>query len=84
VSHFSDNPASVRVDFFKPGGKWGYTEAVIMDEGYTDTSIHRAFAKALHKHLEGRMKGMIAVCLEPYHEYSFPLMLNVDDIPKHL
>lgn len=34
---------------------------------------------SVQRHLNGRMQGMTAVCLEPYCENSFPVMLvNID------
>jgi hypothetical protein len=42
--HYSDNEGSVRVDFFKESGKWGYTEALDMnawyDKGYPPNGSH--------------------------------------------
>ncbi len=77
MGHYTDDSSSVRVDFFKPSGKWYTTEAVKWtgnwkkDEGL----IYDAFTKSLKDHLGTRLSDMIAVCLEPYHELSFPLML---------
>lgn len=47
--------------------------------------IHDAFAEALVAHLRDsetghvRLDDMTAVCLEPYHMHSHPLMLTVKD-----
>ena len=73
---YIDDPSMVRVDFFKPGGKWYCTEAVAWTGGYGDVEIHAAFAESLRDHLKGRLHGMVAVCLEPYHAYAHPLMLK--------
>lgn len=73
---YIDDPSMVRVDFFKPGGKWYCTEAVRWTGGYGDVEIHEAFAESLREHLQGRLHGMVAVCLEPYHSYAHPLMLK--------
>lgn len=80
---YSDNPRMVRVDFFKTSGSYGYTEAVNMDD-YFAPVIQRAFMSALIKHLKQpdgsiRLAGMTAVCLEPYHQHAYPLMLKVPD-----
>jgi hypothetical protein len=88
----------VRVDFFKPSGKWYTTEAVKWTGGYSDVQLTIAFAKSLKAHLSERptqpglqhenhrnirLSGMVAVCLHPYHEHEVPLMMAVDDVEKH-
>ncbi len=87
MSHYSDKTESVRVDFFKESGKWGYTEAVIWTGSYRYEEkrqlMHDAFAESLIAHLRDeqgnvRHRGMTAVCLEPYHEHSHPIMMAVD------
>lgn len=89
MSHYSQDPAQVRVDFFKESGKWYCTEAVKWITYHGNTQVGHAFAEALDKHLEKanggrRLSGMIAVCLEPYHEHAFPQMMKVDDIDSAL
>lgn len=88
MTHYSDNANSVRVDFFKPTGKWYTTEAVTwIDDDYADVDIHTAFNRALNNLLwnpsgQGnrlRYSGMIAVCLEPYHEHAHPLSVRLPD-----
>lgn len=78
----------VRVDFFKPSGKWYTTEAVKwtgdcwVNDPHGETAkrgepIHDAFIHSLRDHFKdcpNRLEGMDAVCLEPYHKHSFPLM----------
>lgn len=84
----------VRVDFFKPGGKWYTTEAVKWLYYDKDVLIHAAFRKSLAEHLKNRdsgpagantfrLSGMTAVCLEPYHEHAHPLMLPNWDGKEH-
>lgn len=76
MTHYSDSPSMVRVDFFKPSGKWYTTEA--MEWLYLSTmDIHDVFAHSLEAHLGGRLRGMTAVCLEPSHEHAHPLMIQV-------
>ena len=84
---FSTNERMVRVDFFKPSGKWYATEAVEWTGEYGDHSlIHWEYAKALHDFLtipeqhRYRYQGMNAICLEPYHQNACPISLSVDDI----
>ena len=74
---YSQNPAMVRVDFFKDSGKWYTTEAVEwLDWG---GELCRTFQLSLKAHLGGRLRGMWAVCLEPYSDKGFPLMVRCDD-----
>jgi hypothetical protein len=75
---YSDDESMVRVDFFKPSGKWYCTEAVRWTGGWAgkEQLIHEAFAKSLNKHLGDRLKEMDAVCLEPYHEFSHPIQIK--------
>ncbi len=60
MSHYSEDPSMVRVDFFKESGKWYCTEAVkwtgktgwVHDPSKSDGSVMRAeFAKSLRDHL---------------------------------
>lgn len=89
MTHYSNKPGHVRVDFFKPGGKWKYTFEVNMGPFYNEPLIHDAIGKALDadSHL-GRptrhqvydhpwwhtWEGPILV-LEPYHKHAHPVML---------
>ena len=76
---YIDDDSMVRVDFFKPGGKWYCSEAVRWTGGYGDVEIHTAFKISLQDHFRAdpnRLNGMVAVCLEPYHEHAHPLMLK--------
>lgn len=82
---YAEQDCMVRVDFFKPRGKWYCTEAVKWHK--YQGPIHDSFADALRRHLikkDGhcRLSEMTAVCLEPYHEYAHPLMMPVSDILK--
>lgn len=83
---YSENDYMVRVDFFKPSGKWYCTESVHwLTFRAAEMGIDQAFKQALKKHLalsDGtyRLKEMTAVCLEPYHEHAHPLMMTVSEI----
>lgn len=86
---YSDDPAMMRVDFFKKSGKWYTTEAVRWRGAYQDSLIYREFAVSLWHHLHKsdgtlRMSAMVAVCLEPHHEHAHPLMLAVDEIHERM
>ena len=72
---YSDKESIVRVDFFKPSGKWYDTRAVDMDGFYNTDVIHEAVKLALHK-AGCADRGFIAVVLKPYHKNSFPVMLK--------
>ena len=85
MSNYSDDPTMVRVDFFRPSGKWYTTEAVKWVGGWSkNVCIWGAYKKALIAHFKDipRLDDMVAVCLEPYHEYGFPLMMKVSEIYK--
>jgi hypothetical protein len=88
--NYSDKETSVRVDFFRPGGKWYTTEAVDMDGFYDDVDGPK---KAILAHLEKtntnesgdpkeryRLGGMWAVCLVPCWKYEHPQMFKVPDV----
>ena len=74
MGNFSENESSIRVDFFKPGGKWVFTRAVQWTGGYKDCCIHTAFKESLVE-AELLLPHYTIVCLEPYHEHSHPLCL---------
>ena len=75
---YIEDPARVRVDFFKSSGKWYTTEAVKWTGEWAreKTLIHDAFCQSLRDHLKNRLKDMDAVCLHPYHELSYPLCIR--------
>lgn len=75
----------VRVDFFKPSGKWYATEAVKWLD--YDGDPYEVFRRSLLETLripeklnagtDLRYRGMIAVCIEPNAKHSFPLITVV-------
>jgi hypothetical protein len=82
---YSNKSDHVRVDFFKPSGRWYTTEEVVWTGGYDDCLIQDAFVKSLRNHFakdvitvggvtHQRLSGMTAVCLEPYHVNAHPIM----------
>lgn len=74
---FTTDESSVRVDAFKPSGKWVSTFSVQF-KTYDNCCIHDAFKEALRDALGVRLKGMTMVCIEPYHQYSHPISLVWD------
>ena len=98
MGNYSNYSNSVRVDFFKPSGKYYTTEAVNWMGRYKEEDlIEEQFAESVLKALERepmtfesgklwtgsyRLSDMVAVCLDPHHPNSFPLMMKVEDMPK--
>ena len=71
-------PEFVRVDFFKNGGKYYTTESIKFLHYNGD--IYDGFKESLIVHFKdcpNRLQGMWAICLEPYHSNSFPLMVKL-------
>jgi hypothetical protein len=64
----------VRVDFFKPSGKWYATEEMNW-QGFTG-EIYDLYKQNLWRTFSERYKDTTAVCLEPYHEHAHPLALT--------
>lgn len=79
--HFSENPGSVRVEFFKPSGKWYMTEALDMRDfwksGPGNLSPSDAVRSALLRTERGArlLEQFIVVVFEPYHEQAYPVCL---------
>jgi len=78
---YTENDGMVRVDFFKPSGKWYITLSVDLSEFYDEPSIHEAFAKALRKHFSDlghpdMLSDMDAVCPEPFHKHGHPVIIK--------
>lgn len=86
---FTTNESRVRVDFFKPSGKWYGTGSIDMDAFY-EGLIHECVLQACEREqadkngqwgytftpAEWLAGGGTIVCLEPYHEHSHPVMLR--------
>jgi hypothetical protein len=78
MSGYSENPAHVRVDFYKPeSGKWYMTEMLDMDGHYYDLGPYNAVRNALLKtrHADSFDRWIISV-VEPYHENGYPVLLT--------
>ena len=74
--NFSNNPAMVRVDFFRESGKWVATEQMEFRHYGGNMLIHDAFLRSLISQFNGRYAGLTAVCLDPYHESAHTIMLH--------
>lgn len=73
MTHYSDNPGSVRVDYFKASGKWYMTESVDMSGHFRDPSVHEAVRLSLQE--AGRwLPHFTIVVLDPHHQNSYPVM----------
>ncbi len=82
---YSERDSDVRVDFFKESGKWYTTEAVRWTGSWEDGQLIEELAVSLFAHLKQpdgslRLADMTAICLEPYHKNSYPLMLEVSRV----
>jgi hypothetical protein len=77
---FHINDSMVRVDLFKPSGKWSESFAIDMGEFYNELLIHDAVTKAWLKTREIQdplhWKEWTLVCLEPYHKHSHPVIIR--------
>jgi hypothetical protein len=78
----------VRLDLFNHRGKWAYSTSLDMEGGYYDdpSPTEAVLRAARERELEGISvtldawiaDGGIVVCLEPYHKYSYPIMISKD------
>lgn len=79
---FRTDPRIVRLDFFKPRGKWKYTEELDMRElwmfGPTCIDAVKA-AINRNERLKRMHREFVAVVLEPYHHQGYPVMLPHTD-----
>ena len=74
MTHYNDNPGVVRVDYFKPSGKWYMTEAHDMSDYWDEPDIYRAVESTLRR--DGRfLRHFDIVVLEPYHRNPYPVMI---------
>lgn len=85
MTNYSNEANSVRVDFWKPSGKWKYNEAVKWTGDYDyerGNLIHASFAKSLRDHFgdKHRLEGLRATCLDPYHQHAHPISIDVSEI----
>lgn len=73
----------VRVDYFKPSGKWYMTEAIDMSPWYDYSDIYVAVERALDNSRPERNSGwwsqFTVVVLKPYHKNAYPIMIVSED-----
>jgi hypothetical protein len=75
--NYSDEEAMVRVDIFKPSGKWYETFAMKRcDYNGGPTIMDVVEGSLLNAGMGNSYKGWTFVCLEPYHKHAYPLMLT--------
>lgn len=78
MTNYSDNPGMVRVDYFKPSGKWYMTEALDMYDFYNELSVYAAVEKALVR--DGRyLRHFDIIVMEPYHRNAYPVMIPASE-----
>lgn len=70
---------TVLVYFFKQSGKYYTEEQVPMPYRETGESV-AYFHECLKKHLNGRLKDMVAVVIETNHKLSYPIMVKVANL----
>lgn len=78
MTHYHNLPDYVRVDFFKPSGKWYTTESVKWLE-YMNNDIVETFKESLREHFKqtpNRLSEMSAICLHPYSRYPYPVCIH--------
>jgi hypothetical protein len=81
---YSENPGSVRVDYFKAGSsKWYMTEAVDMTPAWNTPDLFDAVRFSLNYHWVAHHGGhgdgwqrFTVVVLHPYHRNGYPVMLR--------
>jgi len=75
MSNYSENPQHCRVDIWKhSGNKWNMTIVLDWDE-YTG-NIHHVFRRLMKEQYPQIVSGR-ATCLEPYHEHSHPIPIDL-------
>lgn len=73
--HYSNNPCHVAAHFFKDSGKWYETRQIDMKNFYFSVPLVEAVKKAT----EGILVGMTVVVVNPYHNFSSPVMIKGTD-----
>lgn len=82
---YTVSESSVRVDIFKPSGKWHTTLSIDMNDVYDEDFVGIALKKCLEKtnwkpaENKDFSNGWFAVCLEPYNRNAFPFIVWLRD-----
>ena len=76
---FTTDEEMVRVDFFKPSGKWYATEEMKWTGSYDSGYLPDVYRMLLWKTFGKRFQGLFAVCLEPYHQHAHPLCVAMPE-----
>lgn len=77
MGNYSNIEGNVRVDVFKPSGKWHTTLQVDMGAFYNCALIHDGLEQAMREQGYGNfVDGYMCVCTEPHHRSSHPVMLK--------
>lgn len=76
---YSKNDSMVRVDYFKPSGKWYMTEALDMSGFYKyGTGPVDAVQAALEK-ADRFLKNFNIIVLKPFHELQYPVFIKATE-----
>jgi hypothetical protein len=78
---FSINNSNVEVNIFRATGSWYTTLELRWDRFSSEKDdtielIHETFRRCLREQYPEFCCDTIAVCLEPYHEYSHPILIE--------
>ena len=88
MTHYSENPNMVRVDYWKESGKWYMTEAVDMDNVYQVPLVQVAVEVAMNDHWEKTRSPdrrqawnqFTITVTEPYHMNAYPVMVKAGTV----
>lgn len=81
MTNYSNDAAMVRVDFFRPGGKWYMTEAHRMydwDDWNMWGQIGDILDQSRPEREAGWWKNFTIVVLEPYNKNAHPIMIPAE------
>ncbi len=73
--NYAFEPYMVRVDVFKPSGKWYDTVAINMNNYYNEPFTLEAVKCAMQKQYPAYLEDSICICLDPYHTNAHPVMI---------
>lgn len=74
---YHEEDSRVRIDIFKPSGKWSQSLAIDMGTHYNSNDIHQSVLTLTELALGGPLSlNYYIVCLEPYHKFSHPVLIK--------